>query len=134
MSVATVRDAMTRGVVSCAPELCLREAARLMTDSNVRALIVIDGACGLAGIVSQTDLVNATLQHPTTPDWQMLPVHQVMTREVLTVHPDESLARAAKRMVDGNVHRLVVVDDSDAECKPIGVISVGDIMRRLAKE
>ena len=125
---------MTRGVVSCAPELSLREAARLMTDANVRALVVIEGACGLAGIVSQTDLVNATLAYPSTPDWQALPVSEVMTREVLTVDSDESLARAAKRMVDGNVHRLVVVDNFGAECKPIGVISIGDIMRRLAKE
>ena len=134
MSEQTVRDVMTSGVVSCAPDLSLREAASLMVDAGVRSLVIIDGMCGLAGIVSQTDLVNATLAHPTRQEWQALPVRQVMTRVVLTVEPTETLARAVKLMVDGNVHRLVVVDKSSDDCKPIGVLSIGDIMRKLAKE
>lgn len=125
---------MTRGVVSCAPDVSLRDAAKLMTDANVRALVVVDGPCGLAGIVSQTDLVNARLERPGTVNWQSTPVCEVMTVEVLTVTTDTLLDQAAKLMLDRKVHRLVVVDGSGAECSPIGVLSIGDIMRRLAKE
>jgi CBS domain-containing protein len=133
MSELCVRDAMREGVVSCAPTLSLHEAAKLMAEAKVRALIVVDEKCGLAGIMSQTDLVNVTLVQPNTENWATLSVKDVMTPNVLTVTPDVSLSRAAKLMVDHRVHRLVVIGEG-APCSPVGVLSMGDIVRALSRE
>lgn len=121
---------MHQGVVSCSPDTTIRDAARLMVKAGVRALVVIDGDCGLAGIVSQTDLVNATLVHPSVHYWDGLHVRDVMTRQVLTVTPDVKLEDAARLLVQSKVHRLVVVS-SDDPCRPVGMLSVGDIVRDL---
>jgi CBS domain-containing protein len=139
MNEERVRDVMRKGVVSCAPNLTLREAAKLMAEAKVRALVVIDEHCALAGILSQSDLVNATLaQRDTaqrdTPRWQETMVCEAMTQDVLTVTPDTPLSEAAKILVDNNVHRLVVIDNQRSSCSPVGVLSVGDIMRRLTGE
>jgi acetoin utilization protein AcuB len=130
----TVRDAMHQGVISCEPELPLREAVRLMTQAGVRALVVMASSCELAGIVSQTDVVNATLEPGQAGQWEELTVRDVMTPNVLTVTPDTPLSEAAKVMVDGGLHRLVVVESQPNACIPVGVLSLGDIMRRLSKE
>ena len=50
----TVRDIMHEGVVSCASCISLAEAAKLMLTSKMRSLIVVEGDCGLAGIISQS--------------------------------------------------------------------------------
>jgi CBS domain-containing protein len=134
MNSELVRDAMRQGVISCAPNLTLREAAKLMAEKKVRALVVIDEHCALAGILSQTDLVNATLAQPKSSRWQEMTVDEVMTRDVLTVTPETPLSDAAKLMVDKGVHRLVVIDHQRSSCSPQGVLSVGDIMRRLTRE
>jgi CBS domain-containing protein len=120
-----------------------------MAEAKVRALVVIDEHCELAGILSQTDLVNATLAHRDAayrdmvhrdpahreaPRWQETMVCEAMTQDVLTVTPDTPLSEAAKILVDNNVHRLVVIDRQRSECSPVGVLSVGDIMRRLTGE
>jgi CBS domain-containing protein len=129
-----VRDAMRKGVISCASDLTLREAAKLMAEKKVRALVVIDEHCTLAGILSQTDLVNATLKSSPLSMWQTMTVNDVMTRDVLTVTPETLLSEAAKLMVDRGVHRLVVVESQRSTCSPQGVLSLGDIMRKLTGE
>lgn len=121
---------MRQGVVSCSPDTTIRDAARMMVAAGVRALVVIDGECGLAGIVSQTDLVSATVAGPNAPDWGDLRVRDVMTAQVITVTPDVKLEDAARMLVDGKIHRLVVVS-SDEPCRPVGVLSMGDIVRDL---
>jgi CBS domain-containing protein len=52
---------------------------------------------------------------------------------VLTVTPDMDLRDAAKIMVDHRIHRVVVAEVEDL-CNPIGMLSVGDIMRYMGNE
>jgi CBS domain-containing protein len=131
MNEPCVRDAMRKGIVSCPPSMSAREAAKLMAAAKVRALVVMEGNCGLMGIVSQTDLVNATLER--AQGWDAMSVKDVMTPNVLTVSPQTPLSQAAKLLIDQHVHRLVVVDEN-TPCNPIGILSMGDIVRTLAKE
>lgn len=131
MATETVGDVMHKGVVSCLPSTSLRDAARLMTQAKVRALVVMDNQCGLSGIVSTTDLVTATLESAGAPE--SLTVKDVMTPSVLTIGPGESVELAAKLMLKKRVHRLVVVDEAGGDCNPIGVISMGDIVRSISE-
>jgi CBS domain-containing protein len=54
-----------------------------------------------------------------------------MTSPALTVHRDQPLALAARKMERNHVHRLVVVADED-ETLPIGVLSASDLVRAMA--
>ncbi|MCS7059802.1 MAG: CBS domain-containing protein [Anaerolineae bacterium] len=130
MNPIYVREVMHQGVVSCSPDTTIRDAARAMVKAGVRALVVTDDACGLVGIVSQTDLVNATLVHPNVHYWDGVRVRDVMTSPVATVTPETKLEDAARMLVEKRIHRLVVVSEDDP-CKPVGMLSMGDIVRDL---
>ena len=132
MCAEYVRDIMHAGIVSCTPQLSIKEAARLMTKANVRALVVMVSGCGLTGIVSTTDLVNAALEC-NDGDKKASAVGDVMTTSVLTVTPDAPVSEAAKLMIDRGVHRLVVVENAE-NCLPIGILSMGDIVRSLSED
>ncbi|MCS6774309.1 MAG: CBS domain-containing protein [Thermoflexales bacterium] len=124
---------MHQGVYACSEHLRLPEAARLMTEHGVRALVVTDATCGLRGLVSQRDLVNAAVQHGMGEQWRALTVADVMTRAVITITPDAPISEAARLMIERHIHRLVVVEPDDP-CKPIGVVSMGDLVRFLMQE
>jgi CBS domain-containing protein len=133
MSDKLVRDVMHKGVVTCPEDVVLPDAARLMALQSVRALVVTDDQCGLRGILSQSDLVNAKLEYPDPEAWRNVTVSGVMTRSVLTVKPSDTLAAAAKTMVQNHIHRIVVVDDADP-CTPVGVLSMGDLVRDMMRD
>ena len=70
MSEKFVRDVMHKGVVTCPEDVALPDAARLMALQSVRALVITDPHCGLRGILSQSDLVNAKLEFPDQDAWR----------------------------------------------------------------
>ncbi len=122
---------MHQGVVTCNENETLRNALKLMGDNTIRSIVITDAACSLCGIVSQTDLVNASLNDPV--GWGDTPVSKVMTRNVLTVTVDTPLNAAAKTLIENHVHRIIVVDETDI-CNPVGVLSMSDIVRDLMGE
>ncbi len=127
-AMKTVGEIMHRGVYTCAEHVHLHEAARLMTEHGVRALVVLDPKCGLKGLVSQSDLVNAAVQHGIGEAWRALTVADVMTRDVITITPEAPVSEAARLMVTHRIHRLVVVA-ADNPCEAVGVLSMGDLVR-----
>jgi acetoin utilization protein AcuB len=129
-SSMTVNDVMHEGVVSCDSSLGLPEAAKLMLESKMRSLVVVDADCGLAGIVSQSDMVNARLLHAESKQWDHLAIRDIMTSMVLTVTPAMPIKEAARVMIEHRIHRVVVADVNDP-CHPLGVLSMGDIMRHM---
>ena len=57
-------------------------------------------------------------------------VSKIMTRNVITIHEDDSIGKARALMRDNNIGRLVVVDD---EGNPIGMITEVDILKKVFK-
>jgi CBS domain-containing protein len=125
-----VSDVMHEGVLSCDSSLGLPDAAKLMMDANMRSLVVIDAECGLAGIVSQSDMVNARLLQAEGQKWNSMTIRDIMTSMVLTVTPDMTIKDAARLMIEYRIHRVVVAGD-DNPCVPVGVLSMGDVMRHM---
>lgn len=132
MTKVLVKEAMHPGVVSCDSSTTVNEAARMMTSSQLRSLVVVDADCGLAGILSQTDLVNAKLLNPNAAE-NTLTVGEIMTSRVLTIPPDNTVEEAARIMIKHHIHRIVVANPDDL-CHPIGILSMGDIMRHMMKD
>lgn len=103
------------------------QALDMMLESNLGALLVVDASGHLSGIFSERDLL--TRVAGVHPNWENLHVCEVMTRNPETVSLTDTLALALQKMDVGGYRHLPVVEDG----KPVGVISVRDMMRHLTR-
>jgi CBS domain-containing protein len=146
-----VRDVMTRDVATVSPDTPVNEVARVMAGRGISGVPVVeDGA--VVGIVSELDLIvrNTRLEPPAffalldgripleTPGHyrkrlqHMLgtQVRDVMTREVLSVGPDEELEALAELMVKRRVNPVPVLEGD----RLVGIVSRSDIIRMMARD
>ena len=109
----------------------LREAIGRMLDANVGAVLVVDGAGRLTGILSERDLLEKVAGiHELYAD---MPVGRFMTARPETVAPTDTLNFALHKMDAGGYRHVPVVEDG----RPVSVVSVRDMIRhitRLCKE
>lgn len=129
-----VGDVMHKGVVTCRRETPIQDVARQMTEQDISALVVVDSDGGLAGIISRTDLVNARLYEQYWKHWRGLTAGHIMTGDVVTVAASDTVAVASKAMMEKKIHRVVVTDNSEGVTRPIGVLSITDIVRDMAED
>ncbi len=123
-----VRDLMHRGIISCTPDDTVGEAARVMIDHEIHAVVVMDGDQAV-GVVSQTDMVLAR-QGRTPNEARAMQVRDIMTLGCATCEADMLLSEAVSLMTGRHMHRLVVTENG----KPIGVISMTDVVRKVIVE
>jgi CBS domain-containing protein len=126
-----VADLMALEPVLVRADHPLAEAAQLMAQYRVDGLPVVDPAGSLVGVISQTDLLRARATEYLWANWSGLRVKHLMTSPALTIHRDQPLTVAARKMERHRVHRLVVVADDD-ETVPIGVLSNSDLVRAMS--
>ncbi len=124
-----VRDLMHPNVVTCTRDTLIPEIARRMTELDISALAVVDNEGYLAGVISRTDLVTLRTHEEY---WHGLRAEHVMVKNVLCVTPDTLLVDALKLLLIHKVHRLFVVDNIDQRSKPVGVLSITDVVRDMA--
>ncbi len=129
MAVLLVQDFMKGAVITLSPDASTFEALRLCRDRRIRHLpIVEDGR--LVGIMSDRDILRAS---PPVGDPQRVNVLKgkrvgdVMTREVVTTYPQDTLVHAAQVMYERKIDSLPVV----AEEELVGIITSSDVMRAL---
>ncbi len=131
MDELQVADCMHRGVVSCAPDTSLAEVAATMSGRDISAIVVMEGSTAV-GLISQTDLVNAAFVQPYMRFWRGLAARHLMSTPVIAVTPDTPLADAVGLMRTRRIHRLVVVAPGEDD-RPIGILSLTDVVRRLGQ-
>ena len=107
-----------------APEASVYDALRMMAEKNVGALVVLDGE-KLVGILSERDYARKVVLKGKTS--HVVPVSEIMTAPVYTVHPDQTVEECMNRMTNKHIRHLPVVEDD----KIIGMISIGDVMRDI---
>ena len=128
-----VKERMSKPVISVPPEMPILDALNLMRREHIRRTPVLkDGR--LVGIVSTTDLLNASPSDATTLSvWEMnylvskIKVRDVMTEEVRTIHEDTPIEEAARIMADNKIGGLPVVRDG----KVVGLITETDLFKIL---
>ena len=145
MRITKVQDVMTRDVVTAPPEASFKDLARLMYERGVSGIpIVHDGR--LVGIVTEADLLGAE-RAAVEPrrrrrflEWFVdrrlleraeraardLRARDLMTREVVTVRPQDPVRLAIRTLLDAGVKRLPVVDE---EGRLVGIVSRSDLLR-----
>jgi CBS domain-containing protein len=105
-----------------------------MSEQDVSALVVVDDDGYMVGLVSRTDLVNARLYEQYWKHWRGLTAGHIMVTDVVSVTPQDTLQHASRLMMERRIHRVVVVEPGEKGLRPIGVLSVTDVVRDIANE
>ncbi len=113
---------MSRSLRSIPPDASLLDAARLMRDSKIGALLVEDRE-QFVGVVSETDLVRKAMAGGEDPLDQ--PVKSVMSSPIITIEIDRSAHDASDQMAEHGIRHLAVTQDGEI----VGMISVVDLLR-----
>ena len=136
-----VRDWMTRKLVTLSPEASVAEALTLCRERRIRHIPILEEG-RLVGIVSDRDLRDAS---PALGDaerasaLQKIRVGNVMTREVSTADPQDSIENVAQEMYELKIGSLPVVAEAPvvdeglavAEEELLGIVTSSDVMRAL---
>ena len=123
---AMVFDVMHAGVLSCALDTTLEDAARVMSAHGVHAIVVENlGAHERPWrLFGAMDLVRGAGEPGTGAS-----IGDLASEDAVTVAPDAPLATACALMADRGVPHLVVVHGG----RPIGVLSTTDVIRALGR-
>jgi CBS domain-containing protein len=109
-------------VITIRPEQAIREALVLFIRHNIGALVVLDDAGHLIGVLSERDILRAA---PRNEAIFSQPVRAVMTSDIITVVPQDDLMSVANTMTEMRMRHLPVVDQG----RLVGIVSIGDVLK-----
>ena len=127
MKVKDILQVKGDAVVSVSPDTIILDALSLMSKFNVGAVLVMDND-KLVGVFTERDYARKIiLKGRTSLDTY---VSEIMSDELITVHPEESISECMVLMSDKRVRHLPVVQND----KVVGIISIGDVVKFIIEE
>jgi CBS domain-containing protein len=124
-----VRDVMHRGVISCWADEPVIDVAHRLCEYTINAIFVLDESGRAEGVISQTDMARAY----TKEGWQHRTAEEIMTTKIVTITGDIPLDAAIQIMLDKRIHRLLIVQGGRTPNRPVGVLSLSDVIREMAQ-
>jgi CBS domain-containing protein len=128
MTVKAILAAKGGDVVSIEPTADLAAAAKLLTSRRIGAVVILGAGGRLAGILSERDIVRALAERGAAA--LLLPVGQVMTRNVATCAESDTIPTIMERMTAGKFRHLPVVEKD----RLIGLVSIGDVVKSRVEQ
>lgn len=117
-----------RNVVATSSDATAAEVAALLKQHQVGAVVVTDSSNAPKGIISERDLATGLADHGANVLDQ--PVAQLMTKDLITCSPDDTVQRLMEIMTSHRIRHLPVLDKG----KMVGIISVGDVVKSRLEE
>jgi len=114
-------------IYSITPDATVYEALRLMSDKNVGALPVLETG-KLVGIISERDYARKVILKGKSS--LNTPVREIMTEEVTSVHPEQSMEECMMLITERRVRHLPILVDG----RLIGIISIGDVLKAIISD
>jgi CBS domain-containing protein len=122
MLVAQILKHKGAQVFTCTADETLTSASALLFARGVGAMVVMDGD-GLAGIISERDVVRAVAQGGAEALRQ--PVRRFMSGEVLYARLNDTVDELMSRMTDRRIRHLPVSENG----RLVGIVSIGDLVK-----
>ena len=119
-----VKNIMTKGVLSVDAKMNVNEAAKMMEDSKVGSIIVMENNTPI-GIITDHDFAVKIVAHayPITTS-----VKEIMSTPLIGIDPEESVWTAADLMYTRKVRKIPVIEED----KVIGMVTATDLVNRFA--
>lgn len=119
-----VKNIMTKSVVSVDASLTINEAAKMMEDAKVGAIIVMENNTPV-GIVTDRDFAVKVAAHA----YQISePVKKIMSSPLIAIGPEESVWMISELMYTRGIRKLPVIDNDNV----VGMVTATDLVNQLA--
>jgi CBS domain-containing protein len=128
MPMQTARDVMTAHVVTLPAATTLTDAARAMREQDIGDIVVSDGS-GPAGLVTDRDIVVRAVAERLDP--ASTTIGEILTPDLVTVRPDDTVQSVALLMRDHAIRRVLVCDEDQSL---VGIVSIGDLAEEIDPE
>lgn len=124
MIVASILKDKTGGVISARPEDSIESVCQLLADKGIGAVLVQRPDGGIAGILSERDIVRGLAMIGT--DLLQQSADTIMTRSVMVCSSHDTIQDVMHLMTKRRIRHLPVVDNG----RLVGMISIGDVVKR----
>jgi CBS domain-containing protein len=128
MLIANILLGKGAAVHTLPSDCVLERAAKELHERKVGALVVVDAAGAVAGVLSERDIVReaalkgaACLKEPAS---------SAMSRGVVTADPGETVDACLSRMTDRRIRHLPVLERGEL----VGIVSIGDLVKHKIME
>ena len=128
MIVNRILSLKGRDVATIEPGQTLSEAARVLAERRIGALLIVDGHRPVAGIITERDIVRAIAMHGARALEE--PVSRFMTEKVLTCTGETSINHVMELMTQQKFRHVPVVEAGRLS----GIISIGDVVKLRLEE
>lgn len=123
-----VRDFMATSVLTVSPDTEIMRAIRLLVDEDLSGFPVVNEARELVGFLTERDVIRTAIQAGYFDEIGGS-VADHMTRDIRTVHPDDSLMDVAELFADAPFRRCPVIEDG----RLVGLICRRDVLRAMTE-
>lgn len=113
-------------VYTIGPDATVFEALQILSDKNIGALLVVEGEKPV-GIISERDYARKVVLHGRHSKDTL--VKDIISKDLITVSPDQSVEDAMRLMTEHRVRHLPVLKEG----KLIGIVSIGDLVNYIIK-
>lgn len=114
-------------VISVTPDSAIPDVVRVLVDRRIGAVLVMEGD-KIAGVLSERDIVRCLAERGG--EALALAARDLMTAEVETTSPDESVDQAMSHMTRRRIRHLPVLDQG----RLVGIVSIGDLVKARIKD
>jgi CBS domain-containing protein len=130
MIVKTILKSKARGggIISVSPDASVGDAARLLAQHKIGAVLVMTGD-RVAGILSERDIVRGLAD--ALDVCVTAKVRDLMTAEVFVCHEDDPVERLMEIMTAKRIRHLPVMDGSG---EVAGMVTIGDVVKSRLDE
>jgi CBS domain-containing protein len=117
-----VKDIMKTDIVYVSPESTIPEAIKAMRDWNVNYLIIMEENEKIDGVITDGDILYSIYKQKINPE--NTKISEIMTKDIVTLKPEESVKNALEIMIENKVRRLPIVEKGS---HLVGLVSMTDI-------
>ncbi|HMI86946.1 MAG TPA: CBS domain-containing protein [Polyangiaceae bacterium] len=123
-----VSELMTKNAMTCRPDESAQRAAQIMWDHDCGCVPVVDDSNVIQGMITDRDVCMAALMQGRS--LREISVGSAMSRAIYGCSPNDDVDKAAELMRVRQIRRVPVLD---AQGHVVGVLSLGDFARALAR-
>ncbi|MEE8359256.1 MAG: CBS domain-containing protein [Candidatus Hydrothermarchaeales archaeon] len=129
---AKVGELMTKDLVTVKFSEPVLKLIQRMNEKEISGVVVVDNIGEVMGVISALDIFKLFKEESMMSMGNLI-AEDIMTPFVMDVYPEDSLEDAATKMLEHNIHRLIVTSPLSKK-KTVGIITSTDLLREMSKK